>query len=291
MKDFVIFTDSSCDLPLNIIQKFDIKYLGLICNLNEKEYIEDFGQSLPYKDFFNAIREGATPTTAQINSFRFQEAFEPYVKEGKSIIYIAFSSALSGTCYSSFIVKNELLEKYPDADISIIDTKAASGGVGLLVYHAGLMKSQGKSKNEIVQWLEDNKLKVCHFFTVDDLNHLKRGGRISSTSAAIGGILNIKPVLFVNNDGELKNFAKAKGRKKAIKILFESFEKHIINPEEQVLLINHGDCLEDAEDLAAMIIDRYTVKDIIINFTGVVIGSHAGCGFLSLFFLGDERNV
>ncbi|SHK47948.1 EDD domain protein, DegV family [Clostridium cavendishii DSM 21758] len=291
MKDFVIFADSACDLPLNIIDELDIKYLGIVCTLNGVEYIEDCGQTLKHKDFFKAVREGALPTTAQINNFRFQESFEDYVKEGKSILYICFSSALSGTYQSAFIAKNEILEKYPSADINIIDSKSASGGLGLLVYYAGLMKKQGKPIEEIIDWVENNKLKVCHFFTVNDLDHLKRGGRISATAATIGGLLNIKPVMHVNDNGELKNFVKAKGRKKAIKTLFESFEKHILNPEEQTIIINHGDCIDDAETLANMIREKYVVKDIVIHYLGPVIGSHTGADLLTLFFMGDTRSI
>lgn len=289
MKDFVIFTDSSCDLPINVIEKFNINCLGLVFNLNGEEHIEDFGKTVSYKEFYNSMREGSTPTTAQINSFRFYEAFEPYVKEDKPLIYIAFSSALSGTYQSSFIAKNELIEKYPNADITIIDSKCASGGNGLLVYKAGEMKANGKSKDEIVTWLEENKLKICHFFTVDDLNHLKRGGRISATAAAIGNLLSIKPVLYVNDNGELKNFTKAKGRKKSIKTLFESIAKHIVNPEEQVIIINHGDCLDEAEILANMIREKYNVKDIIIHYLGSAIGSHTGPDLMTVFFFGDQR--
>lgn len=289
MNDFVIFTDSSCDLSLNLLKELDINFLGLICNHNNKEYIDDFGQSLSYKDFYNDLREGAFASTAQINAFRFTEAFEPFVKEGKSILYIAFSSALSGTYNSSLIAREDLLEKYPGADITIIDSKSASGGIGLLVYHAGLKKKDGKSKDQIVDWLNENILKTCHVFTVDSLEHLKRGGRISATAAAIGSLLSIKPVLHVNNNGELKNFAKAKGRKKAIKMLLEQLEKHITNPEDQTIFINHADCYEDAENLANMIREKFNVKDIIINYIGLAIGAHTGAGLMSLYFLGNTR--
>lgn len=289
MENFVIFTDSAADLPKSMVKDLDINYLGLICNINNKEYVDDFDGKLTHKDFYNKIREGAMPSTSQVNSFRFVEAFEEYVKQGISVLYLSFSSALSGTYNSSLIAHEELLEKYPDADIRIIDTRAACLGQGLIVYYAGLMKKDGKSIDEISSWVEENKNKVCHYFTVDNLDHLKRGGRVSSTAAAIGSLLNIKPMLYVNDAGELHNFAKAKGRKKSIKALFQGLEKHIINPEEQTIFIAHSDCVEDAEALANMIREKYDVKNIIIDYIGIVIGSHTGIGTLALFFLGDTK--
>ncbi|MDU7110781.1 MAG: DegV family protein, partial [Clostridium perfringens] len=234
-------------------------------------------------------REGIMPSTSQVNSFRFVEAFEEYVKQGISILYLAFSSALSGTYNSSLIAREELLEKYPDADIKIVDTRAACLGQGLLVYYAAQMKKDGKSIDEIYSWVEENKNKLCHYFTVDSLDHLKRGGRISSTAAAIGSLLSIKPMLYVNDAGELHNFAKAKGRKKSLKMLFQELEKRIVNPNEQTIFIAHSDCIEDAETLAEMIREKYTVKDIIIDYIGIVIGSHTGIGTLAVFFLGDTK--
>lgn len=290
MNNIIIMTDSSCDLPLEYIKTNNIPYLGIACNFKGQEYLEDFGKTLKYKEFYAAVREGEMPTTAQINSYRFSEEFKKYAKEGKSVIYLAFSSALSGTYNSALVAREEVLEDYPQADITVIDTKAASMGVGLIVHHAYELLKKGASKDEIIKWVEDNKLKAIHWFTVDDLNHLKRGGRISAAAAAVGSLLAIKPVMHVNDAGQLIPVSKAKGRKKSIKELFENLEKHIVNPEEQVIFISHGDCIEDAETLASMIREKYAVKDIIINFIGPAIGSHSGPGTLALFFLGDTRN-
>lgn len=290
MNNIIIMTDSSCDLPLEYIKTNNIPYLGIACNFKGQEYLEDFGETLKYKEFYAAVREGEMPTTAQINSYRFSEEFKKYAKEGKSVIYLAFSSALSGTYNSALVAREEVLEDYSQADITVIDTKAASMGVGLIVHHAYELLKKGASKDEIVKWVEDNKLKAIHWFTVDDLNHLKRGGRISAAAAAVGSLLAIKPVMHVNDAGQLIPVSKAKGRKKSIKELFENLEKHIVNPEEQVIFISHGDCIEDAETLASMIREKYAVKDIIINFIGPAIGSHSGPGTLALFFLGDTRN-
>ncbi|GIM29369.1 hypothetical protein CPJCM30710_20350 [Clostridium polyendosporum] len=289
MKDFIILTDSGCDLSLQMVKELNISYIGLVCNFEGKEYIEDCGQSLDYKIFYDAIRNGALPTTSQVNTFRFYEEFEKHVKEGKGVLYIAFSSALSGTYNSSLVARNDILENYPNADISIIDTKAASTGVGLLVYYAAKMKAEGKSKDEIVSWIEENKLNICHLLTVNDLNHLKRGGRISPTTAALGGLLNIKPVLYVNNEGQLKNFTKAKGSKGALRILFQKFEDHVINPENHVIFISHADNAKGAETLANMIREKYPVKDIIINYIGSVVGSHTGTGSIIFIFYGTNR--
>lgn len=289
MNKFVIFTDSASDLSKDIIEDLDIKHIGLICNINNKEYVDNFSGELTHKDFYNKLREGSMPSTSQINAYRFVEAFEKYVKEGYSILYLAFSSALSGTYNSSLMAREEILEKYPEADIRIIDTKAACLGEGLLVYYAGIMKKEGKSIDEIYSWVEENKNKTCHFFTVDNLDHLKRGGRISPTAAALGSLLNIKPMLYANDKGELQNFSKAKGRKKSIKNLYQLFEKHIVNPEEQTIFIAHSDCIEDAESLASMIKENYNVKNIIIDYIGIVIGAHTGIGTLALFFLGDTK--
>lgn len=290
MSNFILFADSTCDLSKEIIDKLDIKYIGLSCTLKGKTYIEDCGQTLSYKEFYRILREeNEMPTTSQINAYTFKESFEPYVKENTPILYIAFSSALSGTYNSSLIAKEELLEEYPNADITIIDTKSASSGLGLLVYYAGIMRQEGKSKEEIVTWIEENISKVCHFFTVDSLDHLKRGGRISSTAAAVGGLLQLKPVLYTNDNGELKNFAKVKGRKKAIKALYEKFTDHVVDSEENIVFISHGDCLDDAESLANMIRENHTVKDIIFNYVGSTIGCHTGAGVLTCFFLGSRR--
>ncbi|SUY44868.1 degV family protein [Clostridium putrefaciens] len=289
--DIVIITDSSCDLPLDYIRDAKVSFLGLVSNFKGNDYVEDFGQTLSYKAFYDGVRNGEMPTTSQINSYRFFEEFEKHVKENKSIIYLAFSSALSGTYNSSLIAKSEILEKYPDADITIIDTRSASLGVGLIVYHAYEMLNTGSSKDEIIAWVEDNKLKVNHFFTVDDLNHLKRGGRISPTSAFLGTILDIKPILYVNDLGELIPFTKVKGRKKAIRTLFDTFKDRVVNPEDQMIFISHGDCLDDALFLKSLIEKEFKVKGFKINFVGQAIGSHSGPGTLTLFFIGNNRSL
>lgn len=290
MKDYVILTDSGCDLPEDLVKDLDVNYIGLVCLFKGSEYIEDCGQSLSYKDFYKGIRDGEQPTTGQVNSYRFFQEFEKHVSSHKAVVYIAFSSALSGTYNSSLIAKNDIIEKYPDADITIIDSKLASGGHGLLVYLAGKRRQDGSSKEDLVEWINDTYPKINSYFFVEDLNHLKRGGRISSTSALVGGMLNIKPVLHVNDKGELINISKAKGRKKAIRALLDNIDRKIVNPEVQTMIITHADCLEDAENLKESLKNTLKIKDVIINYIGLAIGSHTGTGAMAVFFIGESRN-
>lgn len=289
MNNYVIITDSGCDLPLSIIKEFNINYLGLVCSYKGSDYIEDCGQTLTYSEFYKGVKEGLQPTTSQINSYRFIEEFKKYAKENIPVIYISFSSALSGTFNSALLAKNEILETYPNADITIIDSKLASGGQGLLVYLAAKKRQEGISKTELVQFLQETSPKINSYFFVEDLNHLKRGGRISATSAIVGGLLNIKPILHVNDEGKLISISKAKGRKKAIRTLLENLEKKIVNLEDQTIIITHADCLQDAETLATMV-KASGAKDVIINYIGLAIGSHTGSGAMTIFFLGVNRN-
>ncbi|MDK2788837.1 MAG: hypothetical protein PWP07_2082 [Epulopiscium sp.] len=285
----VIVTDSNCDLPVEYISQNNVQVIPFTFVINGVNYTDDFGKSLSYKEFYDGIRNGSMPTTAQITAYTFENEFRSIVSKGDSVIYIGFSSALSETFNCSVLARNEIMEANPEADITVIDSKSASVGQGLLVYYACEMLKQGKSKQEIVDWIESNKLKVNHWFTIDNLEHLKRGGRISATSAAIGGLLEVKPVLNVSNDGSLNVVKKIRGRKKSIRTLFEEFETRAIKPEEQMIYITHGDCIEDAEYLKSLILSETTPKDIVINNLGPIIGTHTGPGMVGVFFLGKER--
>lgn len=285
----VIIIDSTSDLPKEYIEKNNVPALGMTVSFMGKEYKDDFGVSLSYKAFYDGVRKGEMPATAQINAYSYAEEFKSHVSKGKSVICIVFSSALSGSYNSACIARDMLLEEYENADITVIDSKCASLGEGLLDYYAIEMLKAGKSKDEIVSWIESNKLKINHWFTVDDLNHLKRGGRVSSTAAVIGTLLDIKPILYVDNEGRLIPVTKVKGRKKSIKALAEELNKRIVNPEEQVIFISHGDCYEDAKLLEKLILEKHKVKDIIINPIGPAVGSHSGPGTVALFFLGEQR--
>lgn len=289
MIETVIVMDSCTDLPLKYVEDNNIPVLSLTCLLKGKEHPDDFGKSISYKEFYEVVRSGEMPSTSQVNTYRFIEEFKKHVQKGKSVIYIGFSSALSGTVNSAQAAKKAVKEEFENADITVIDSKSASLGYGLLVYYAYEMLKKGSQKEEIVSWVENNKLKMNHWFTVEDLFHLKRGGRVSGATAVIGTLLNIKPVLHVDDEGRLASVTKAKGRKKSLRMLAEELKKRIVNPEEQVIAISHGDCISDVEYLKEMIRNDVKVKDIIVNYVGPVIGTHSGPGTVALFFLGNER--
>lgn len=284
-----IITDSACDLKREYIDKNNIGLLSLILNLEGKIIKDDLGKSLSYKDFYNKMREGATPTTSQVNAHDFEEEFVKHIKNGDSIIYISISSGLSGTFNSANIAKNNLLEEYPEAKIELIDSLGASMGQGLLVLKACEMRDNGASVEEIVNWIEDNKRRVIHLVLVDDLNHLKRGGRISGATATIGGLLNIKPSAYLDNEGKLVQGEKIKGKKKALKFLANPIKERAIDSENEVLYICHADCNEEAETLKALVEEEIKFKDIVLNYAGNAIGAHAGPGALAVIYLGKHR--
>lgn len=285
----IIITDSCSDLPAGYVEENNIPVIRMTYHLNGRDMEDDFGKTLSYKDFYDLVRKGEMPTTSQINVFTFQEEFKKLIKMGKSIIYIGFSSALSGSLNNAILAKNMILEEKNDADITVIDSKSASMGEGLLVYYASEMLKNGSSKEEIVDWVENNKLRLNHWFTVEDLNHLKRGGRLSGTSAFIGTVLDIKPVLHVDDEGRLVPVTKVKGRKKSIRKMLEMMEERAVDIENQVVFISHGDSVEDAKRLEELILQKHKVKKIVTNYIGPVIGTHSGPGTLALFFLGDKR--
>lgn len=287
--DTVVIIDSCSDLPKEYIEQNNIPFLCMTVNFKGKEYTDDFGQSLSYKEFYDEVRSGEMPSTAQINVYNYSEEFLKHVKLGKAIVCIVFSSALSGSYNSANIAKNMVLEQYKDADITVIDSRCASLGEGLLDYYVVELMKKGASKEEIINFIEENKLRINHWFTVDDLNHLKRGGRVSATAAMIGTLLDIKPIMHVDDEGRLIPVGKVKGRKKSIRALAEELDKRIVNPEEQVIFISHGDCIEDARLLENTILERHKVKGIIINNIGPAVGSHSGPGTVALFFLGEKR--
>lgn len=284
-----IITDSACDLTRDYIKNNNIGLLSLILNLNGQAIKDDLGETLSYKDFYNKMREGATPTTSQINAHEFEEEFIKYIKNGDSIIYISLSSSLSGSFNSANIAKNNLMDEYPNANIYLVDSLSVSVGQGLLVAKACEMRDSGIGAEEIVNWLEENKRKVIHSILIDDLNHLKRGGRISGATAAIGGLLNIKPTLFLDDEGKLIQGEKIKGKKKALRFLVNEVREKAVDTENEILYICHGDCLEEAETLRDMILEEVKFKNVIINYVGNVVGAHAGPGVLAAVFLGSNR--
>ncbi len=284
-----IITDSSCDLAREYIDNNNIGLLSLVLNLNGEVIKDDLGKTLSYKDFYEQMREGATPTTSQVNAHEFEEEFVKSVQNGDSIICITISSALSGTFNSANIARNNILEEYPDAKIFLIDSLSVASGQGLLVVKACKMRDKGLGVEEIATWLEENKKKVVHSFVVDSLSHLKRGGRISGATAAIGGLLNIKPSLYIDDEGKVAQGEKIKGKKKVLRFLVNEAKEKAANSENETLYICHGDCLEDAETLRDMILEEVKFKNVVINYVGNVIGAHAGPGVLAVLFLGENR--
>ncbi len=285
----VLLIDSCTDLPLSFVEENKIPYVSLVCNFLGGEHKDDFGKTLSYKTFYDTVRGGEMPSTSQVNVYVYQEIFKKYAEEGRPVVYLGLSSALSGSLNSARMAQELVCEEYPEADITVVDSRSASLGEGLLAYYAFKMLMDGASKDEVVSWLESNKLKLNSWFTVDDLGHLKRGGRVSGASAFVGTLLDIKPILNIDDEGRLVPKAKVQGRKKSIKALFEMFEENVVNPEEQVIAISHGDCLEDAKYLESLILKSYKVKEVIINHVGPVIGAHSGPGTLALFFMGSKR--
>lgn len=290
MKDYIIITDSSCDLTPMLAQETQIEVIPLHLTMEGKEYRNMLdGSDIDSKTFYGKLRSGITATTSAINPDVFTEFFEKSINNGKDILYLGFSSGLSSTFHASTIAAEELTQKYPDSKIYCVDTLAASMGQGLLIFLAAEKKKNGATIEEVRDFVEQNKLRLCHWFTVDDLNHLKRGGRVSATTALVGTMLNIKPILHVDDEGHLINVGKVRGRKASIESLFAHMKESAVNPSEQTVFISHGDCVEDAIALKKMVEKEFSPKRIEINAIGPVIGAHSGPGTLALFFLGDKR--
>lgn len=285
----IIVTDSNCDLPEEFLKRNNIPVIPFHFNLNGKDYEDNFGKSIGYKEFYDELRRGGMSTTSQISPYTYEEYFRKYVNEGFSVIYIGFSSALSESYKHSVLARENVLQDIPDADITVIDSKAASVGQGLLIQKAIDMQKAGKTNEEIITWIESNKMRVNHWFTVDSLDYLKRGGRLSATSAALGTMLNVKPLLIVDKDGKLTPVKKIRGRKKAISELFDEFKNAGTNINDETVYISHADCVEDAQYLKAMINKELKVKEVAINYLGPIIGTHTGPGLLCIVFMGRER--
>lgn len=289
MKQFLITTDTTCDLPEEYLDRYGIRLLPLYYNFGGIIYGEE--KILAPKDFYDKMRGGAMPTTMAVNPDTANHVFRGILKEGYDILHIAFSSGLSGSCSVATTVAREICEEIPDAKIIVIDSLCASLGEGLLVHKAAQLKEQGKSIDEIADWLEDNKLNLCHVFTVDDLHHLHRGGRVSKTTAIIGTLINVKPILHVDNEGHLIPLVNVRGRKKALISLVDQMEKRLegYSGTNDIVFISHGDSLEDAEFVASQIKERFGISNALINYISPTIGSHAGPGTIALFFMGKAR--
>ena len=290
MSEYVLITDSSADLSQEMVQELGVTVLPLSFTIQGKtyrNYPDNREMDLPL--FYDMLRAGELATTSAVNVAEYTQAVDPILQEGKDVLILAFSSGLSSTYQASVLAAGELREKYPDRKIYTVDTLCASLGQGLLVYLAAQEQRKGKSIEEVRDWAEETKLHLCHQFTVDDLHFLKRGGRISATTAVVGSMLQIKPVLHVDDEGHLINIAKARGRQASLKALVDKMEKTVTEEGRKTVFISHGDCRKDAVTVADMVRERFGTQDIRINFVGPVIGAHSGPGTLALFYLGTER--
>lgn len=290
MRDYVIMTDSCCDLSAEMAAKLELEVLPLSLEMSGKTYRNWLdGRDIPFADFYARVRAGETATTSAVSVGDYEEHMRPILESGKDILCICFSSALSATYQSACIAAEGLREEFPDAKILVVDSLSASMGQGLLVYLCVMEKRRGADVEALRDYAEATRGKVCHWFTVDDLNHLKRGGRINAATAMFGTMLSIKPVLHVDDQGRLIAVSKARGRKASLLELVDRMAKTAVAPAGQTVFISHGDCEEDARFVADTIRSRFGTTDIRINYVGPVIGNHSGPGTMALFFLGTQR--
>lgn len=288
MKDYLIVTDSSCDLPPELLKSWGVQSLDLTFHLDgeEKEYA---CSEVPTPEFYQQMRDGKVFKTAAVGYQRFLDFFAPMIAEGADVLYIAFSSGLSSTASTGELVAKELMEEHPGSRIEVLDTLCASSGQGLFLYFAIQNKQAGASLDENIRQMIQMRPKICHWFTVDDLVYLKRGGRVSSTAALVGTVLNIKPVLHVDDEGHLISMSKVRGRKQAIKALVDHYRATADQPRDGIYFISHGDCMEDAKYLERLIDQEFGNRATVIYDVGPVIGAHSGPGTLALFFVGSHR--
>ncbi len=287
MNEYGIVTDSCHDLPAELVQQLELGVAPLSVQYDENMVFAD--GDMPPKEFYDGIRGGKMPRTSAVNLQGWQDVMEPVLRQGKDVLALCFAYGLSTTYQSAVIAAQELREQYPQRKILVVDTHCASVGHGLLVYHAAKLHQAGKTLEEVYAWVNEHMLHICHWVTVNDLMHLKRGGRVSAATAMVGTMLQIKPVLIVNEEGKLDTVAKTRGRKAAMKLLVDKLEQTGLPGQNDVVILGHGDCLEDAKEVRQMILDRCNVKQVILSYVGNVIGSHTGPDVLVLAFLGIHR--
>ena len=285
--DFQIITDSCCDFPTPMYGQLGLSFVPLTVEFRGNTFDDKNDDTL--KDMYQGLRAGEVAKTSAVNPSRWSQAMEKALAAGKDVLVLAFSSGLSTTYQSAVIAAEELKDEYPDRKIQVIDTLCASMGQGLLVWYACKKRDEGLSLDEVAQWVLDNRLHLCHWFTVDDLMYLKRGGRISAATALVGTMLQIKPLLHVDDEGHLINMTKTRGRKAAIDAMVKKAQELGAGYDNSTMFISHGDCLSDAEYLSRQLKEKCGVKDVVISYVGAVIGSHSGPGTLALFFLGSHR--
>lgn len=287
MADYEIITDSASDLSAEMAGKLGVRIAPLMVDFRGQLTPDRNDDSL--KELYAAFRNAETATTAAVNPQTWEETIRPTLEAGKNAVVITFSSALSTTYQSAVIAATDLMDEFPQSKVYVCDSLCASMGQGLLVWYACKQRDKGASAVEVVEWIEMNKKRMCHFFTVDDLDFLKRGGRISAATAAMGSMLNIKPILRVNTKGELVELDKVRGRKAAGRYLIDKLDEQGAGKSDDPVFISHGDCYEEAEALANVLRTKYHVKEVVVGYIGAVIGAHAGPGTMALFFLGHDR--
>ena len=287
MRDYIITVNSTVDTGKEWLEERNVPVIPLKYTIDGQEYTDMYG--LSDKEFFQKLREGKMSVTSQINPEEAKEMLEPYVKEGKDVLHLAFSSALSGTCNSMKIAAEELQEEYPEAKVIVVDTLCACMGEAMLLYYALKQKEAGKTIEEVAQWAEENKLHVCHNVTVDDLFHLHRGGRVSKTAAVLGTMVKVKPIIHMDDNGALQVIGKERGRKKSLHKIVDMAVARSEGWDNEIIMITHGDCLEDAEYVAKLVREKMGIENVFIHNIGTVIGSHTGPGVVATFCMGNKR--
>ena len=283
---FKIITDSCCDLTAEMVAQCELSVAQLSVEMDGRVYSNE---EMTPVELYTHLRNGKLPKTAAVNPDGWAELIRPALRAGQDVLVLAFSSGLSATYQSAVIAAGELREEFPDRKLVVIDTLCASIGQGLLVYTAAKLREQGKSIDEVAAWVEDHKKNVCHWVTVEDLMHLKRGGRVSAATAVVGTMLSIKPIIRVDDEGKLENLAKARGRKASLNYLLDRMAESFDPELSDTVFIGHGDCLADAQTLESAIRSRFGVKNVYINYVGAVIGAHTGPGVAVIGFFGKNR--
>lgn len=290
MSNYIYITDSTVDMPHDLAEKLGIEIIPYVFTLDGREYYNYLDwREIGMKKFYDTLREGKTGSTTMITQFRYIETWEPHLQAGKDIVYVCLSSQLSKSYEQSQLAAAEMREKYPERKIFTIDSKGASLGLGLLAYYAAKARDEGKTAQEVADYVESLIPKLNHWVMADDLHHLKRGGRVSGTAAFVGTLLNVKPILHVDKIGKLKPMTKQRGRTKALEYLVEQMTTHKMSPPDQPVYISHSDAPDLAAQLKELIIAKHGAREFVINEIGPVIGAHTGPGTIAMFFIGNER--
>lgn len=287
---FQIVTDSCCDIPFQFLDEAGIAFIPMLVEINGQEYKDDLGKTFDVDFFYEALKDKQMPTTSQINVGRYLEFFEPYVQKGIPVIYLSFSSGLSGSYNSALQAVAVLKEDYPQAEVAVVDTLAASLGQGLLVLGAKKQQAAGKSFTEVIAWVEEQKMLLQSWVTVDDLKHLERGGRISKSEAALGGLLKVKPIIHVDKNGKLQNVDKVRGRNKSLQKIVDETLAHLTSRQEQIVYIAYSGDVAAAETVLAAITAEVDIEDVACLPLGPTISAHTGLGCVAIFTFGKNRN-